>query len=262
MRTLLIPDIHLRSEALMQWLLWYEGQVDEVVFFGDFMDNYENPLGNTIAAQSICRQVSRVLDKRGNTKILASNHDMQYWFEAMPKCGGYDPAAKEVMRKLLPLKDLEGMLLLGFETQNWLLSHAGWRDEELVPLQDVNMGMIKLTDRTFTALDMYIIPELVQYGKDRGGRAEHGGPVTRDWQNLPLSSHFNQIVGHTFGPHPKIRGQNSVTHKANVCIDTGFDQIYWLQDGTLMTKRHNLSKVKLAEDAMIVFKGSNNLPWV
>lgn len=261
MRTLLIQDIHLDSDALHQWLLWYEGQVDEVVFLGDFMDSTTHKLGDVRSAQSICRQVNRVLDKRGNTKIMASNHDLQYWFDAMPKCGGYDPALQDVMRNLLPLHELQGMLMLGFETQNWLISHAGWKDNELSVLQDVNLGMQRLTEQALTALSMGIVQPILHYGKDRGGTAAFGGPVTCDWASLPLSEHFNQVVGHTFGALPKTRGQHSFTHKCNVCIDTGFDQVYWIEDGTLKTKRHDVKNPKLKDNAWVIFK-SGGLPWV
>jgi hypothetical protein len=247
--------------------MWYAPQCDEVVFLGDLFNTPDHHMSmeeyrtNTVA---VCNQMRNFLGRTPNAKIMASEHDMMYWFSHMPKCGGYSKVAQHIIDSALPRTMVERHLWLGYECQGWLLSHAGWIDKDLAPIKDINVAMKTITDRTLKALDTLILPELCNYGQDLGGPNIHGGPLTRTWAKLPVSEHFNQIVGHTPTSAPLLKSSTSgnLAKNVNICLDCGFSQLFWLENGSLMTKHHNKQLPKLTDGAITVRKPILGPPWM
>lgn len=236
--TIIIPDVHLRFQ-LVDRLLKHE-QPDEVVYVGDFFDNFgDNPAMNRRQAIWLKAEM-----KKANRRFCWGNHDIHYAHPVrMVRCSGFSEDKSEAINQILMPEDWAHFKWFHW-VDDWLVSHAGvhpylipqahrdpldptwfkgWLEAEA---HNADRGLIELKEHDW-----------FRAGLSRGGRAAVGGLTWCDFNDefQPING-ISQIVGHTpqiprFLPR-KIEYNNST----NWCIDTHNKHYGWLVDGRLEIK--------------------------
>lgn len=134
MKILIVPDIHGSTEwkVIKNYPL---EEYDYIVFMGDYFDSWENKWpeqGDNFT--EICDFVRKDIKRR---KLLIGNHDWSYLSKSREgsNCSGHqnemiakngklvESRAKIIKKLLLSAKDI---LLLAFECDDWVFSHAGF----------------------------------------------------------------------------------------------------------------------------------------
>lgn len=120
MKSLIVPDIHNRFQRAED-IIAREADVDEIVFLGDYLDSWDDSpeeMRDTLTwLQRSCSNAKRI--------HLMGNHDVSYVDEAF-RCSGWT-AAKQRVFSQSDFGRVQGWRRLRpwYETQGWLLSHAG-----------------------------------------------------------------------------------------------------------------------------------------
>jgi hypothetical protein len=209
MRTLIIPDLHHRTDNADHWLATQS--YDRVVFLGDYFDNFGDTAGDAAKTARWLR------DRMDSTEdiFLIGNHDIPYMFPDDPQfdCPGFTRPKARAIREILEEKHWRRLKLAHAE-QGWLMSHAGfhpsWMDEPSVEriLERCEMAMQHAKRR--------VVDPFFGAGYERGGNQPDGGPLWMDFDNLVPIPKINQIVGHTPGGavREKIRRGSK-----NYCLD-------------------------------------------
>ena len=218
MRTLIISDIHERTQDVQHWLKMSQ-EVDHTIFLGDFFDTHfadKDPTG----------MISLLWDlyKREDVTLIWGNHDTHYafthpWFKA----SGYQPLTQQ----LIWAADLMPVWLkfkVATSVDNYLISHAGFRPETIKHLEDEAQAL-KLAFRGE-------FHPLWTPGWDVGGNDRWSGATWQRWKNLlPVEGWKGQIVGHTYDK--KVRERNR-----SYCLDTGLKNALLIEDGTVTVLNH------------------------
>lgn len=209
MRTLIIPDLHHRTDHADHWLA--TEKYDRVVFLGDYFDSFDDETNDA-------RQTAIWLRNRMETTddiFLLGNHDAAYLFPDDPalECEGFTCEKAAAIGEILQPHHWH-RLELAWEEQGWLLSHAGfhpvWIDIPSVP---------RILARCRTAMELARRSEvdpILGYGEKPGGIQRYGGPLWMDWASLQPIAGIHQIVGHSSDDQVR---ENSTLESRNFCLD-------------------------------------------
>jgi hypothetical protein len=215
MKTLIIPDPHTkytRAQAMLNAEPW-----DEAVLLGDYFDDWDDTVEDNVAC---AEWLVRLIQEHKVTALLG-NHDQSYWFRGQHRCSGYTRDKAEGIEKVMGPHWTR--LYLAYETQGWLLSHAGW-DRRHGPYDPVQLeGALAMANHTY-------VPPILGMSWLRGGRQEVGGVTWQDWTELKNPRGMRQCVGHTQGQQVRWKGERAV------CIDTRLRHYAIITDGRLEVK--------------------------
>ena len=195
-----VGDIHGQIDVMKMAL---DCNADRVVFCGDLIDSYRQPIENQIA----CLELALELGGTERVDIVWANHEWSYLHPQM-QCSGYTARIAEFIE---PLKEEIKQQFKPFVYEGgYLITHAGltsylWNQHAL-SLSNFEQTLLKWSK------DMS--SPFFHIGRYRGGRHPVGGPLWCDFnmefqpiQELP------QIFGHTRGKGFRVNGNAT-------CIDT------------------------------------------
>ena len=211
MRTLIIPDLHHRTDHAEHWLATQRH--DRVVFLGDYFDGFGDDVSD---ARRTAFWLRDRIEKTDDIFLLG-NHDVPYMFPRDPQlfCPGFTAAKARGIGEILRPAHWQRFRLAHAE-QGWLLSHAGfhpvWIKEPTVE------RILKRCDQAMQHAKRRVVDPILGAGEDRGGLQRFGGPLWMDWDNLLPIPKINQIVGHT--PDEDVR-EKITPDSRNYCLDVG-----------------------------------------
>jgi|688.fasta_scaffold97137_5 hypothetical protein len=269
MKTIVIPDVHQRTQAVRH-ILNHETDYDEVVFLGDWFDSFYEPPKVT-GFEETCEYLRHlVLDHPNKDKFvfLIGNHDLSYIHENKDYsvhrisktvkyyCSGFTASkAKKFRHQFFDrgLKDeffTENFKMV-HRTQGFTLSHAGLSDKHipygLTPddVIDKIIPVVWKNFRDFTRPHNYLISGA---GYCRGGDCNVGGVLWLDWNNEFQASEAigKQIVGHTTTREPDCLAMGKPYESWNIDTEKDYGIII---DGRMTTKpipEENPKKYKLS----------------
>ena len=223
MRTLIIPDVHLKIDRVKKIIA--QNDFDTLVSLGDWFDDfYDDPTMHTVTAKYILD----LYQKYGEKFIwLLGNHDVPYVFQALLHnywcSGNTDAKAKAVKAVFDRHLNLSNVQLCHIVEQKGckpiIMSHAGVHKKHFSGNEPIGVKPTRVTAKTVQArceaalMNSMIGVEdnLFRAGQARWGPLPVGGITWLDW-NLefePINA-FHQIVGHT-----PLRGLPMVTSGKN-----------------------------------------------
>ena len=237
MTTIIISDLHNKVIWIEPGLekLKEKYNYDEVVFLGDYFDNF----GDTaFEAGGTANWLRQSIIKPDRIHLLG-NHDIPYMFPHNDSlwCPGFNQYKCKVIRETL-----EGMWQYfkpAYHTQGYLLSHAGFHPMlETHPINGVPSldALVESANKGLEHLKTGLPHPLFMAGS-RMGEPYIGGITWADWNDEFIClDGVNQIVGHT--PHDKVRTKSSDT-SINHCMDTHTQHIGILIDGVLSFEKRS-----------------------
>lgn len=211
MRTLIIPDLHHRTDHADHWLATQRH--DRVVFLGDYFDDYGDDVND---ARRTALWLRERMEKTADVFLLG-NHDAAYMFPRSPElfCPGFTAAKARGIGEILRPEHWQRFRLAHAE-QGWLLSHAGfhpvWVREPTVE------RILKRCDQAMQKASRRVVDPILGAGAERGGPQCYGGPLWMDWDSLVPIAGIHQIVGHT--PGGEVR-EKLAPKSRNYCLDVG-----------------------------------------
>jgi len=224
-RTLIIPDVHTKF-GLAETIIEKE-KADEVVFLGDYFDNFDN----YESAHQTAVWLKESMSKPHRIHLIG-NHDLSYAREEWKfKCSGYEIEKDNAIKSV---GIVWGQLWQFVWVDDWLLTHAGLSNEFYKAYakygEDVNKFLSRMCEDDILRDTLYSVSGF------RGGNDEHAGIVWCDWREFDAIPGVKQIFGHTVGNIVRHRNK-----KTNYCIDTGL-QHYAIY-------HHDTSKMEIKEVA-------------
>jgi len=173
MRTLIIPDIHNRTDHADHWLATQRH--DRVVFLGDYFDNFGDDVND---ARRTAMWLRDRMEKNDDVFLLG-NHDASYMFPLNPQlyCPGFTPAKARGIGEILRPEHWQRLRIAHAE-QRWLISHAGfhpvWVEERTVE------WILGRCDDAMRQAKRGVFDPILGAGVDRGGALPFGGPLWMD----------------------------------------------------------------------------------
>jgi hypothetical protein len=224
MVTIVIADLHHRTDWVEPALVKLKGKYkyDEVVFLGDYFDNFHD----TVAmAEKTAKWLRASLEHPDRIHLLG-NHDMPYMVSMNDSqwCPGFShPKCKAINEVMRAHWD---KLKASYYTQGFLLSHAGFVHKSLS--EATAEECVTLAEKELSEVKRHQAPPLFLPGARLGERTI-GGITWADWdiEFIPLPK-LKQIVGHT--PNNKVRTKKSGGN-LNHCMDTNNQHVCIIQDG-------------------------------
>lgn len=225
---LIIPDVHNREKIVQPVIDKYDGEVDEIIFLGDILDNPEETDEDT---KNTLYWFKEIL-KRPDVVWLYGNHENPYLFPSLDLMwnGRSRPQRGEMFRSILGEDRWKGKLC--HWDGEWLYSHAGIHPTLFKDVPSLEIDC----QRAILAAKDYCMHSLFTAGYGRGGPARYGGINWLDWdcEFDPIPG-LNQIVGHTKYRIPRFEaGENS----RNWCLDTN-SAYYGITDGDMLIVRRS-----------------------
>lgn len=240
----IIPDVHDRID-IVQLIMDKERGVEEWIHLGDYFDSFPKE-GGCVRAQWTAKKVKEWLNDPRIINV-AGNHDLSYgWsvWNRFHRCSGFTMNKYREIHDTLRWEDWK-KFVLHYWADDFLITHAGFDrhfvKEGLSAKESVNY----LCDDALQSLHGPIpyergLRDILACGIDRDGRQFRGGVTWCGWDSLDIPEGFNQVVGHTISPTPRMRmsesGQFAVYN-----LDTNSSHYAILRDGELTVKEvHNL----------------------
>ena len=251
MKTIIIPDLHNRVDfvelALLSPVL---KPYDNVVFLGDYFDDFYDTLQDTVNSAEWLKQSLH----KPNRIHLWGTHDIWYAFpdNQFVIASGNTEKKADVISRILTEKDWSLMRPYYYE-QDFLMTHAGvhqylisqyvLKNKKVFEKYVINNNLSLSAQET---IDLIIQPATDQALEDvrnnvmniwfeagfaRWGTQKVGGITWLDWQKefQPIPD-INQIVGHS---ELRIPQQKSTHNSKNYCLDTKSQHIGILENGEL-----------------------------
>ena len=191
--TLIIGDLHHKTELADQAIRQFAGRYEQIVFLGDFLDCFGDNRGRM---RTTCQWLKASL-AQSNRLHLLGNHDLAYLFPRHRQCTcpGHTPGKQRVfdeeMAGLGP-KDFRVAIQVG----SWLLSHAGFTSSFAQKLSASEV--VAKAELEFARIIAGQDSDILHVGPSRGGADRTGGLFWLDWpQEFRPISGLNQIVGHS-----------------------------------------------------------------
>jgi len=211
MRTLIIPDLHHRTDHADHWLATQ--RFDRVVFLGDYFDAFDD---NASDARLTAVWLRERLENT-SAVFLLGNHDVPYMFPDEPalECPGFTRSKAAAIREVLQRRHWQ-RFELAWQEQGWLLSHAGFS-----PIWIEKPSCARILARCGKAMKLAHrgkVDPVLGYGEQPHGLQRFGGPLWMPWEAFVPTSGLNQIVGHT--SDTEIR-EKTGERSQNYCIDVG-----------------------------------------
>jgi hypothetical protein len=245
MKTIIISDVHNRVYWIENALS--ELQYDNVVFLGDYFDNYgDTPVDAYLSAQWLKQSIYKP-----NRIHLIGTHDIWYMYPFNKYIGASGNTDKKyyAIKSVLNTDDWKILKLYYYE-QNYLMTHAGissyiikdyiFRNKDVFNSYIVG-GNLRIDEKDI--IDKIVKPATqealdwvsrgfkhpwLEAGFIRGGSQIVGGIIWQDWSEFEPISGLNQIVGHTEHDRP----QEKITiNSINYVLDTRNRHIGILENG-------------------------------
>lgn len=228
MKTLVIPDIHLKWKKAGDVVLQFEHEVDEIVLTGDYFDDFKDtPVQNREMALwliDFCKQDNHI--------ALLGNHEFNYLNnKRLIYCSGYSEEKRKAINEVMKKKHWDKLRPI-YESQGWYFTHAGinpyialhpvtgWDGPSFIEKVEKELKELKTTGDPGT---------MFRVGMARGGRHRTGGITWCDfrYEFSPIPE-IKQVFGHTPDSKPR-----QTLHGDNWCIDTHLNHVALIDDGTL-----------------------------
>ena len=230
MKYLIIPDVHDKVN-LVDRILDQEGSWDQLVFLGDFFDDFST---GAKEARQTAERVKKWLDE---AVCLLGNHDVPYgWMRPEYLCSGNTYEKAKVINEILKTEDWDKFRLHcwveDLTGETWLLTHAGLHSAHVSPSSDLlKVQVDTLLQNTLHDLKGGRRTKLLGAGWDRGGSQEYGGVTWCDFRQLVPVPGLNQICGHT--PYTEVRIKTINESHQIVCLDTHLRHYAVIEDSSL-----------------------------
>ena len=264
--TLIIPDIHndfVGAETIIRHLA---GRYNKIVFLGDYFDDF----GDTPEiAGRVAKWIQWSIEQP--TRIhLVGNHDLSYLCpSSFTFCPGFNHEKMRAAAHLLNQIPRD-KLFAAYETQGWLLSHAGFCPCFAGNSTTTTVDLAEWANGILRQLFAGGRPWLFKAGAARGGPEPVGGVTWCDWdQEFEPTPGLHQIVGHTPNRNVRIasieapggsitrrqlaladgegkvisRGESAST---NVCLDTHLRHVALLVGGSAVVIPSALPELALS----------------
>lgn len=215
MKTLILPDLHLRTEKA-DAILVREEPYDKVIWLSDLFDQF---VDNANDAYLAALWLKEKLKDNKNIFIWA-NHDISYAYDFNPfvTCSGFTREKSLRIWQVLNRDDFNKFHLYHID-QGVLFTHAGLSNR-LIKLQSPNEE-INTLEKVSKWLDFHYEKAkfslenggdhwLFGMGFARGGTQKIGGVTWEDWGPL-VPTPFPQILGHTSLTTPCFLTKNKKT---------------------------------------------------
>jgi predicted phosphodiesterase len=240
-KTLIIPDVHLKINKLDRILALEGNQADQIVFLGDFFDAYNDTVWRNMA------MAHKLNDLAQNDKIifLYGNHDLHYlWENDFVRCSGFSWDKYRAIKPTVEAKTVQKFKWFHVLGDNdILLTHAGlhpnhWntriQGEKPKDKHEIVEWLTHHCDLATQSLIGNGDNWVFRAGLSRGGRQKYGGIVWNDADDFNPSPKIGQIFGHTIQrEHPKWYDDN------NICLDTDLDFYATYDDKTSRIEVHH-----------------------
>lgn len=197
MKILIIGDIH-ESDFWAEHVQKNKDRVEKIVFMGDYFDSFKK-----VSAQVAFENFKKILALReslGTEKVimLIGNHDFHYTKFCMGRYSGFSTTTFVLVGSSLDELLDNGTLVLSYESDGYLFSHAGisetWFKEMIgndMSVSDIN-PLFKQS------------PRIVEFRKDERTTSQYGDNIHQSpiWirpNALSENSYgdYHQVVGHT-----------------------------------------------------------------
>lgn len=234
MKTLLIPDIHLRHQQVDK-IIKHEA-ADKVIFLGDHFDQLkDSPAQNRQAAL----WVKARMKQHPEDVWIWGNHDVHYAFNARcTQCSGYSGQKDTLINLVMGYEDWSNFVFYHWLDGRTLVSHGGLAKHHLATKPE------HLTIKEWLALESVQALALLRQenshwiysaGYRRGGRIPKGGLTWLDWHaEFESVPGIDQIVGHSVISVPDcILDPDSINYN----LDTNGNH-YGIWDGTKLTTKY------------------------
>jgi hypothetical protein len=229
---LVVPDVHLKMEKLDRILnLW--GDRGEVVFLGDFFDDFDDTPGINAKMAEVLRD--RILPNPLHT-VLAGNHDLNYHplCQDALRCSGFEREKLRAVREVLNEEDW-GRFRWATAIDGHLISHAGLHPQLAPALTSCrggdDVGGISewINDRCEAALKVGDDTEpLLRAGYSRYGLQPVGGIIWMDVREYLCLEGIPQIFGHT---PLKTPAKLYPDERPSYCLDTHLEHVGIVRGG-------------------------------
>ena len=222
MRTLIIPDVHLKIDRA-EWIVSRVPH-DHVVWLGDFFDDFGDTLD---MARDTAKWLARRMDQADHETFLLGNHDAPYmWGLRELECSGYHPKKAHAIHAVMPPTVYRERFKLNHMVEGWIMSHAGMH---VSVFSNITMDVHPLILHAYHLLHEGVVSPVLRAGWARGGIQAVGGVTWLDWNHefQPIAG-VNQIVGHTPGKTVRSR---VTTDSKNYCLDTHLNHYGLIEDG-------------------------------
>lgn len=230
MRTLIIPDIHNKIDVVKK-ILDKESTADEVVFLGDWFDDYDDNINDVINVSKFLNSIY----KTENYNFIWGNHDLYYPpFRSFHLCSAGFSADKQMCIESTIDPKVWEQFNFYYITQNYMLSHAGITSKHSYLFDKSNFEMDTFNELILQAERHLYTKQshfLFRAGFSRGGMLPVGGITWCDFhKDFEPYDNLNQIFGHTTVEEPSyVHGENSV----NLCLDTNLQHYAIINDSEL-----------------------------
>lgn len=180
MKTLIVPDCHLKHELFETVKrLHRQHQFDEIVFLGDYFDEWHQNTNAKLYRQTIADM--KDMHKNYPCVFLVGNHDVPYMTIQYQH---YSTPLQDIQFEIFKLFEAIPWKII-YETQGWTISHAGlstWFDDTV--FQTPTQQGLRAWLQSDTS-PLWIRPQALQ--------------------EYPHPDHQKQIVGHTPVPYVTTR---------------------------------------------------------
>lgn len=239
MRYGVIPDIHDRVD-LVQGIMDKVPGIDKWIHLGDYFDSFPDE-GCAVRAQHTAKKVKEWLSDPRIINI-AGNHDLSYGWSAgnrFHRCSGFSMSKFREIHDSLRWEDWS-KFVLHYWVDDFLITHAGFDRHFVKPGLTPKESVDFLCGDALESLSGPIpydrgVRDILACGIDRDGREFRGGVTWCGWDSLDIPEGFNQIVGHTISPIPRMKMSESGRYAA-FNIDTNSAHYGVLEEGNLVIK--------------------------
>ena len=230
MKTLVISDVHNKIE-IVQKILDKESSVDEVIFLGDWFDDFED----TISDVSCVANFLNSIYQEKSFKFVWGNHDLYYPpFRNFHLCSAGFSADKQICIEANIDPKVWESFNFCYTSQNFLFSHAGITSKNNYLFEKNKFNKEKFDDLILQAERHLYTKQshfLFRAGYSRGGMLHVGGITWCDfYKDFEPYENLNQIFGHTIVNEPSfVYDSNSI----NLCLDTNLKHYAIVNDSEI-----------------------------
>ena len=234
MKSLIIGDIHLHHKPVETFLKHFEQDYDEIVCLGDYFDDWNDSIENTIDTALWLKSIidnPKYVMINGNHCIsyrFPNNHEFHYY--------GFTKEKSDAINNILTKEDWKKFKLF-HKTQGYYCSHAGITrfafDDKLS-----DEFLYKRCEEALYNAEINVYDKVLGAGKIRGGEQKVGGIIWAHWGlELTPIPNFKQIVGHTqcSSPLSEYFPNKKKSIGENHCIDCAGKYYGVIQDGIFST---------------------------
>ena len=230
MKTLVVSDIHNKIDVV-QKILDKESSVDEVIFLGDWFDDFDDSVNDVVEVAKFLNSIYT----EDKFKFVWGNHDLYYPpFRNFHLCSAGFSADKQICIEATINPKVWEQFNFYYFSQNFLFSHAGVTSKHDNIFEKTKFELNKFDDLIKIAeKHLYTKQSHFMYraGFSRGGMLPVGGITWCDfYKDFEPFENLNQIFGHTIVNEPSfVYDTNSI----NLCLDTNLQHYAVINDSQI-----------------------------